>query len=183
MKFNTTEISGLYIVEVEPINDIRGSFARAYCKREFEKIGIASEFVQINHSYNVSAGTLRGLHYQVPPHADAKLIQCVQGSIFDVVVDIRTDSPTYLQSYQIELSANNRLSIYVPVGCAHGFQTLENETLIVYHHTEFYSPGFEAGIRFDDPVLSLQWPLKIINMSERDKNFHLIDHKFQSVTI
>jgi dTDP-4-dehydrorhamnose 3,5-epimerase len=99
MKFNTTEISGLYIVEVEPINDIRGSFARAYCKREFEKIGIASEFVQINHSYNVSAGTLRGLHYQVPPHADAKLIQCVQGSIFDVVVDIRTDSPTYLQSY------------------------------------------------------------------------------------
>jgi dTDP-4-dehydrorhamnose 3,5-epimerase len=88
-----------------------------------------------------------------------------------------------LQSYQIELSANNRLSIYVPVGCAHGFQTLENETLIVYHHTEFYSPGFEAGIRFDDPVLSLQWPLKIINMSERDKSFHLIDHKFQSVTI
>jgi dTDP-4-dehydrorhamnose 3,5-epimerase len=111
------------------------------------------------------------------------LIQCVQGSIFDVVVDIRTDSPTYLQSYQIELSANNRLGIYVPVGCAHGFQTLENETFIVYHHTEFYSPGFEAGIRFDDPVLSLQWPLKIINMSERDKSFHLIDHKFQSVTI
>jgi dTDP-4-dehydrorhamnose 3,5-epimerase len=183
MKFYPTEISGLIIVEPEPIHDNRGSFSRAFCKQEFTAVGLHKEFVQINHSFSKSAGILRGLHFQKPPYAEMKYIQCVNGRIFDVVVDIRKNSPTYLQHLSIELSAKNCKGILVPEGCAHGFQTLEHDTLLIYHHTEFYTPGSEGGIRFDDPALAIRWPIAINSMSERDKGFEYISHNFQPIQL
>jgi dTDP-4-dehydrorhamnose 3,5-epimerase len=183
MNLIESNLSGLYKVQPTPFTDDRGSFARIYCKKDFLSIGFNKEFVQINHSYNIFAGTVRGLHYQIPPFSDAKLIYCIQGSIFDIVVDIRENSSTFLQSYCIELSSENKLGIFVPEGFAHGFQTLQKNTLVVYHHTDYYSPDFEAGIRFDDPVLSIKWPLEVINMSDRDKSFQFIDNNFQSLKI
>lgn len=183
MKFFPTEISGLIIVEAEPIHDNRGLFSRAFCKQEFASVGLHKEFVQINHSFSKSAGTLRGLHFQKPPYTEMKYIQCIQGRIFDVVVDIRKNSPTYLQYFSIELSDSNYKGLLVPEGCAHGFQTLEHDTLLIYHHSEFYTPGSERGIKFDDPALSIRWPLAVTNISERDKSFEYINPNFQPIQL
>jgi dTDP-4-dehydrorhamnose 3,5-epimerase len=179
MELINTYLSGVYIVKPNPIVDNRGFFVRTYCKQEFLSIGFDKNFVQFNHSFNLSKGTIRGLHFQKPPYAEKKYVRCVNGSIFDVVVDIRKDSPTYLQYFNVELSFFNMLGLIIPEGCAHGFQVLEDNTSIIYHHSEFYHPNSEKGLRYDDPVLSIHWPLEVKHISDRDKNFAFIDHQFE----
>lgn len=183
MQFIKTNFSGLWVVKSEPINDHRGFFSRTFCKHEFEDIGIQEEFVQHNFSFNVAKGTIRGLHYQIPPYTELKYLRCLQGRIFDVVVDVRKNSPTFLQHFSIELSFSNMLGLIVPHGCAHGFQVLDDNSSILYLHTEFYQQGFERGIRFDDPVLKINWPIEVSKVSERDKNFPLIDNNFEPIQL
>lgn len=183
MKFFPTPLRGAFIVEPEPFKDDRGFFARTYCKNEFSKIGHTDEFVQMNHSMNSAKGTLRGLHYQLPPYAEIKLVRCISGKVYDVIVDLREGSITYMQSYGIELSAENMKMIYIPAGFAHGFQTLEDHTQLLYHHTAFYTPGFEGGLSFQDPELKINWPLPPVNLSERDKNHKYLTSDFKGIKL
>lgn len=168
MIFKETILSGAYIIDPEPFQDDRGLFARTYCKKEFEKIKHSKEFVQFNHSVNIHKGTIRGLHYQKPPFAEIKLIRCVKGAVCDVIIDIRKGSPTFLKHITVELSADNLRMIYIPEGFAHGFQTLEDDSALIYHHTAYYTPGMEGGLRFNDPALKIEWPLPPSVISEKD---------------
>jgi dTDP-4-dehydrorhamnose 3,5-epimerase len=174
MKFVETNLQGLYIIQLKLLKDERGFFARTFCKEEFSKIGFKKEFVQFNHSYNRFKGTIRGMHYQNPPFGETKLIRCVKGSVFDVIVDFRKNSPTYLKSFGIELTELNMACVLIPEGFAHGFQTLEDDTSLIYHHTNFYNPDSEGGIRYDDPKLNIQWPLNPINVSPKDITYQLL---------
>jgi dTDP-4-dehydrorhamnose 3,5-epimerase len=183
LEFIATNIKGLYLVQLAKIEDERGTFARTYCKKEFAKIGFDKEFVQFNHSFNKAKGTIRGMHFQWAPYTETKLIRCIQGSVYDVVVDIRKDSPTYLQYVGEVLSAENMLGILIPDGLAHGFQTLEDNTALIYHHTAYYTPGADAGIRFDDPALKIGWKLPPVNVSAKDKSYPLIDSDFKGINI
>jgi dTDP-4-dehydrorhamnose 3,5-epimerase len=146
MKFTKTSLSGVLEIDLEPFADERGWFARTYCEKEFEAAGLQSKFVQFNHSFNERAGTFRGFHYQVPPHAETKLIRCISGSVMDIVIDLRRGSPTFLKSIQVKLSAENKKMILIPEGFAHGFITLEENSALLYHHTEFYHIESEQGI-------------------------------------
>jgi len=167
--FQELKIKGAWLIEPEKQEDDRGFFARTWCQREFAARGLTTTFVQCNISFNKKKGTLRGLHYQVPPAAEAKLIMCVKGAIHDVIVDLRQDSPTYLHWLAVELTRNEHKLLYIPEGCAHGFQTTEPETEIFYLHTQFFSPEHERGIRYNDPTLSIRWPLEVAMISERDQ--------------
>jgi len=172
MKFIETKIEGVYIVEQTLIADERGFYARTFCSREFASVsGLDDNFVQCNASYNNTAGTLRGLHYQTDPAPEAKFVRCVQGAIVDVAVDLRQSSPTYLQHVMVELTAENRRALYVPRYFAHGFQTLTDNTEITYQVSEFYTPETERGLRFDDPKLAIDWPLEISNISQKDASW------------
>jgi dTDP-4-dehydrorhamnose 3,5-epimerase len=153
-------------------------FARAFCKKEFESINHNKEFVQINHSLTLKKGTIRGLHYQKPPHSETKLIRCISGSVFDVVVDLRKNSPTRLKWIGVELSKSELKMIYIPDGCAHGFQTLEDNSELLYHHTEYYTPEAEASIRFDNKAININWPLEVADISDKDNNSIVIDEFF-----
>lgn len=179
MNFIRTPLDGLWVIHHKAIKDDRGLFARTFCKKDFLKIGFTKEFVQFNYSFNKKKGTIRGLHYQKPPYSETKLIRCVQGKVYDVAVDIRTDSPTYLKHFGVELSADNINSILIPEGFAHGFQTLEDNTALIYHHTEYYTPMADAGIRYSDQLLKIEWPLPGINISEKDKSYPLINDIFK----
>lgn len=183
MRFHNTGLAGAYIIDLEPFQDDRGLFARTFCKREFEQIGHRAEFVQFNHSHSRTAGTLRGLHFQRPPSAEIKLIRCIKGAVWDVIVDIRQDSPTFLEHIGVELSESNMRMIYVPEGFAHGFQTLEAHTELIYHHTAYYHPASEGGLYYGDPRLSIQWPLEPTVVSEKDQKHHLITHSFNGITL
>ena len=183
MQLNKSILSGLFIIKPTPFEDHRGFFARTYCKKEFLSIGFNKEFVQFNHSFNLLKGTVRGLHFQKPPYAETKYIRCVQGSIYDVVVDIRKDSPTYLKYFGIELSAENMVGLLVPEGFAHGFQTLEDNTTVIYHSTAFYSPTAEGGLKFNDSILNISWKLPPVNISEKDLNHPLIDESFTGLRL
>lgn len=169
MNFIQTPLQGLYIIEPTVFNDERGSFARLFCKKEFSQIGHSKEFVQFNHSTNKLKGTLRGMHYQKAPYAEIKLIRCVRGSVFDVAIDMRLNSPTYLKWYGEILSADNRKIIYIPEGFAHGFQTLEDNTELAYHHTEYYTAGHEGAVNPLDTKIGVKWPVEISVMAEKDK--------------
>lgn len=158
MRFTPTPIAGAFVVDLEERRDDRGFFARVWCQREFEAHGMNARFVQCNNSFSHGRGTMRGLHYQAAPYGEAKLVGCVRGHIFDVVVDMRRDSATYLRSYGAELTGQNRSMMYVPEGCAHGYLTLADNSEVVYPVTEFYHPEAEAGLRWDDPVVSISWP-------------------------
>ena len=158
MRFTPTAISGAFVVDPEPRDDDRGFFARVWCQHELEAQGLNPRFVQCNGSFSRERGTLRGLHYQREPYGEAKLIGCIRGRIFDVVVDVRPASATYLQSFGAELTAQNRSMMYVPEGCAHGYLTLEDDSEVLYPVTEFYHPEAEAGLRWNDPVVSVSWP-------------------------
>ena len=181
MEFVKTELEGLYIIKHKIIEDERGLFTRTYCKNEFIAVGLETEFVQFNHSFNKKKGTVRGMHYQMPPYTEIKLIRCVQGKVIDVAVDIRRNSPTFLKSVAVELSSENMLSILIPAGFAHGFQTLEDNTSLIYHHTEYFKAEANAGLRPDDPQLSIQWPLPFVNISEKDKTQKLLNQNFKGV--
>jgi len=158
MRFTETKIPGAFVVDLEPHSDERGFFARAWCAREFEEHGLESRLMQCNLSFNERAGTLRGMHYQREPHAEAKAIRCTRGAIYDVIVDLRPDSGTYKQWLAVELSAENRRLLHVPEGCAHGYQTLTDETETLYLVSAFYAPEAEGGVRWDDPAFGIEWP-------------------------
>ncbi len=181
MIFRETRLEGAYIIEPEPFRDERGFFARTFCRREFARIGHHKEFVQFNHSFTRLKGTIRGLHYQRPPHAEIKLIRCIRGAVKDVIVDIRQGSRTFLQHIAVELTEQNLKMIYVPEGFAHGFQTLEPETELIYHHTAFYVPEAEGGIRYDDPLLEIAWPLPVQEASEKDRSHPLLGSHFTGI--
>ena len=181
MKFIQTQLADAYLVDLEPFQDQRGLFARTFCQREFEEIGHGKPFVQFNHSHTNSKGTIRGLHFQHPPYGEIKLIRCIRGSVFDVMVDLRQDSPTFLQHVSAELSERNMRMIYIPEGFAHGFQTLEDHTELIYHHTAYYQPGSEGGIRYNDPAIGVQWPLEPVFMSEKDQKYPMIDPAFRGL--
>jgi dTDP-4-dehydrorhamnose 3,5-epimerase len=168
VKFDATPIDGLYLVERQPIIDARGSFARSMCKKEFAAIGFHGEFVQRNVSRCEKAGTLRGLHYQERAHAETKFLDCTRGSIFNVAVDLREESDSYLCWYGIELTARNNLSILVPKGCAHGYLSLEDGSEVAYSVDEYYEPGVEGGMRYDDPAVGIAWPMEVSVVSEKD---------------
>jgi len=171
MIFTGTEIQGVYVVEPEPHMDERGFFARSFCKEEFREKGLETEIVQCNISYNRKKGTIRGMHYQVPPFEEAKIVSCVRGSIYDVVVDLRRDSPTYCRWFATELTERNFKMAYIPKGCAHGFQTLEDDCMVYYQMTEFFHPECARGVRWDDPTIGILWPHPATIISEKDRKY------------
>lgn len=181
MKFTETSLKGAYVIDLEPIGDNRGTFMRTFCKREFATIGLTKEFVQMNHSVNRQRGTVRGLHYQAPPSCETKLIRCVRGAVFDVVLDLRKDSPTFLRWTGVELTADNRRMILIPEGCAHGFQTLADDSELLYHHTMYYTPADDRGIRYNDPRVNISFPLPVAAISERDARHPLLNDDFEGV--
>ncbi|MDJ0860375.1 MAG: dTDP-4-dehydrorhamnose 3,5-epimerase [Dinoroseobacter sp.] len=174
MIFSETPLPGAYLIELERRGDERGYFARTFCANEFASHGLSTSFVQANMSLSRDPGTLRGLHFQREPAQEAKLVRCVSGRLFDVIVDIRPESPTYLQNYSVELSAENGLALYVPKGFAHGFQTLEPDTVASYMADAFYTPEKEGGYRYDDPALGIDWPAKVTEISDKDLKWQLI---------
>lgn len=177
MIFTETRLSGAFIVDLERHKDERGFFARVWCREEFRKHALATEMVQGNIAYNRKAGTLRGLHYQRSPHQEVKLVRCTRGAVYDVIVDLRPESSTYLEWVGIELTEENGRMLYVPEGLAHGYQTLADGSEVAYLVSEFYVPGSEAGIRFDDPEVGIEWPLPLPDrniISDRDTSWPLL---------
>ena len=174
MRFEPTALAGVYVVEPEPNGDDRGLFARTFCAREFREHGLVETFVQCNTSWNERRGTVRGLHYQMAPSREAKLVRCTAGSLWDVVVDLRPSSATYLQHLGVELSAQNRRAVYIPEAFAHGFQTLQDHTEVFYQMGDFYVPHLSAGLRYDDERLGISWPLAVSSISDRDQAWPLL---------
>ena len=174
IKFSPSSIGGCFVLQPELLHDERGFFTVMWNRDEFAQHGIHELPVQSNVSLSTQKGTVRGLHYQLPPDQEGKLVRCTRGAIFDVVVDLRKDSPTYLKWFAQELTAENHLSMWIPIGCAHGFQTLEGNTEITYLVTAAYAKQSEAGIRWDDPMISIKWPLPVSRISERDRSFPLL---------
>ena len=174
MRFTETKLAGAFIVEPEPREDSRGFFARTFCAREFAEKGLSSVFVQCSVSMTRERGAVRGLHYQIAPATEAKLVRCVAGALLDVIVDLRPESKTFLQHVGVELTARNQRALYVPEMFAHGFQTLESDTEVFYQISAFFAPDLARGLRFDDPKLAIKWPLPVTNMSEKDRNWALL---------
>lgn len=183
MRFIETPLSGAYVIELESFQDERGLFMRTFCQKEFAAIGFHEQIVQINHSITKHKGTIRGMHYQVPPAGEIKIIRCVQGKVWDVMVDIRKGSPSFKKWHGVELSQDNMSMAFIPEGFAHGFQALTDNTALIYHHSGFYSPENEQGLRFNDPTLSINWPLPACKISNRDQNFSLLTTTFQGIKI
>jgi dTDP-4-dehydrorhamnose 3,5-epimerase len=171
MRFRTTRLKDVRLIELEPARDERGFFARTFCAEEFAGAGLATAFVQQSFSHTARTGTVRGMHFQRAPHAEVKIVRCVAGAILDVVIDLRPDSPTYLQWEPYELAAGDGRQLYVPAGFAHGFQTLEPATEVAYMMTAFYAPHAAAGIRHDDPSFGITWPLAVTDVSPRDQSW------------
>ena len=175
MKFSETSLPGAYVIDVERHEDERGWFARAWCRREFENHGLNGSIAQANLSQNRRRGTVRGLHWQVAPYAECKLVRCTRGAIFDAIADLRPDSPTYRSWVGVELTAANNRMLLVPEGFAHGFQTLEDDTQVFYQVTQFYAPESERGARYDDPAFGIEWPLAATEMSQKDLSWDPFD--------
>lgn len=180
MIFVETELKGVFIIEPEKLEDERGFFARVWCQKEFSKYGLNPLLVQCNISFNKKKNTLRGMHYQAPPYQEDKLIRCTMGAIYDVAIDLRSDSPTFRKQVAVVLTAQNRKMLYVPAGCAHGFQTLEDNTEVYYQMSQFYVPKAARGVRWDDPLFDIQWPAAKARMiGKRDReypDFIVADH-------
>lgn len=170
MRLIETRLSGAYLLELEKARDERGFFARVWDARELEVLGLCARWVQSSVSFNEKAGTLRGLHYQAAPHEEAKLVTCTAGAVFDVIVDLRTDSPTFREWFSVELTARNNTTLYVPEGLAHGFLTLADESMVEYHMSQDYHPESARGARWDDPVFGIDWPSNPVVISQRDRD-------------
>lgn len=170
MIFKETSLKGAYIIELEPLADERGFFARGFCRNEFEEKGLNPDIAQCSISYNKKRGTLRGMHYQAAPYEEIKLVSCPRGDIYDVIIDLRRDSPTYCRWFAVELSAENYRMLYVPEGFAHGFQTLEDDTVVNYKMSGSYNPDYARGVRWNDPAFGIKWPVELTIISEKDKN-------------
>jgi len=168
MKFTETNLKGAFIIELEKHLDDRGFFARSFCKNEFAQLGLNNDIVQINNSLSKHKGTLRGLHYQVFPKQEDKIIRCIKGAIYDVVIDLRSESETFLEWFGLELSEANRKALFVPKGFAHGYLTLADNSELFYLSTEYYSAESEKGVRWDDPKFNIEWPIDITEISEKD---------------
>jgi dTDP-4-dehydrorhamnose 3,5-epimerase len=181
MHFTETGLKGSYEIQLNFHQDSRGSFGRTFCKNEFSRIGHYKEWVQLNHSVTIKKGAIRGMHFQKPPYSEIKMVRCIAGSIYDVIIDIRKDSPTFLQYFGTELSASNRKMLYIPEGFAHGFQTLTDDCELIYHHSEFYTPAAEGVIRYDDPLVSIVWPLQVTETGERDSTAPLLTNSFKGI--
>jgi len=175
MIFTETPLRGAFVVELQKIGDDRGFFARAFCAQEFEEHGLKPIISQANISYNGKKGAIRGLHYQTLPAAEAKFMRCITGAIYDVIVDMRPDSLTYLQHFGVELSAQNRKALYVPEMFAHGYLALTDGAEVYYSSSAFYTPGVERGLRYDDPALGIQWPISVDIVSEKDTKWPLLE--------
>jgi dTDP-4-dehydrorhamnose 3,5-epimerase len=175
MIFTKTELEGAFIVDVSRLEDNRGFFARAFCQREFGEHGMKPIIAQANIAFNRVKGTVRGVHFQYPPAAETKLVRCTRGAILDIIVDLRPESPTYLQHIAVELSAENHRALYIPERFAHGYQVLEDLTETSYQVGEFYSPEAEGGLMHNDPRLGLKWPLPVGEVSEKDRRWNLLE--------
>ncbi len=171
MKFHATSLPGVFTIGIDPIQDERGFFARAWCRNEFEAQGLESNLLQCNISFNTRKGTLRGMHYQAAPFGESKLVRCTRGAIYDVVLDLRPESPTFKRWIVGRLTAENRNMVYVPKGCAHGFLTLEPESEVFYQISEVYNADSARGVRYNDPAFAIAWPERVMVISERDRTY------------
>lgn len=176
-----TSIEGLWVVLRKPVEDQRGFFCRFFCAEEFQAAGLKKPITQINHTYTVKKGAVRGLHFQYPPYTEDKIVSCLRGEVYDVAVDIRKGSPTFLHWHGEILSAANQRSLLISEGFAHGFQTLEENSELLYLHTEFYSPEHEGGVRYNDPAINISWPLDVTDISEKDRNYPLLSKDFEGI--
>jgi dTDP-4-dehydrorhamnose 3,5-epimerase len=181
MKFHPTPLNGAYTIELEKRGDDRGFFARAFCQREFEAAGVPMSAVQMNNALSAKAGTLRGMHYQLPPAAEIKVVRCIRGALYDVIIDLRPDSPTFCRWFGVELTEENRLMIFVPRGFAHGLLTLADDTEAFYLVSEFYGPEQERGLRFDDPRFGVEWPRAPIEISAKDRSWPSFDPAYHGI--
>ncbi len=181
MNLHSTPLAGLYEIRHTPIGDTRGRFTRLFCEEELSSLRLNLHFTQINLSETRGRGIVRGLHYQIPPAAEAKLIRCLRGRVFDVAVDLRAGSPTFLQWHAVELAEDNDHAIFIPEGFAHGFQALTDEAHLLYMHTVPWTPACEAGLRHDDPRLAIAWPQPVTTLSDRDRSYTLINDTFAGV--
>lgn len=175
MQFTETALKGAFLVDLETRHDDRGYFARTFCAREFEEHGLQAAVAQCNLSVSYQAGTLRGMHYLASPAQEAKLVRVCRGAIYDVIIDLRPDSPTYCRHIAVELTDRNRRALYVPPSFAHGFQTLTDDAEVLYQMSDFYTPGLERGLRYDDPAFNIQWPLPVSVISEKDASWRYLD--------
>ena len=175
MNFIETPLAGAYLIDLEKRGDERGFFARAFCEREFGEHGLATHFVQANNSLSAQKGTLRGMHYQLAPKAETKVVRCIRGALYDVILDMREGSPTFGQSFGAELTAENRCMMYVPKGFAHGIFTLADDTEAFYFVDEFYAPEYERGVRWNEPTFSIRWPAHPAVISEKDRTYRDFD--------
>jgi dTDP-4-dehydrorhamnose 3,5-epimerase len=180
MIFHKTNLSDVWVVELEKRGDERGFFARTMCREEFAAHGMDTDYVQQNTSYSAHRGTIRGMHYQLPPHAEAKFVRCIAGAIVDIIVDLRRQSPTYMRHGQFELDDRNRLQLYVPRGFAHAFQTVSDNVEVSYLVSAPYMPTAERGLRYSDPRLDIQWPLPVAAISDKDASWPLLDEAWAS---
>lgn len=181
MLFTETKLKGAFIIDIERREDSRGFFARGFCQHEFEAHGLKPMIAQANVAFNHRQGTLRGMHFQFPPVAETKLVRCTRGAILDIIVDLRPESPTYLEHIAVELSEDNYRALYVPERFAHGYQTLRDKTETSYQVGEFYAPGFEGGLLYNDPRLGLSWPLPVSVMSDKDMVWKSLDAQEQEL--
>jgi dTDP-4-dehydrorhamnose 3,5-epimerase len=177
MIFTETSLPGAFIIDIQPHRDNRGFFARAFCQKEFEDHGLKPLIAQANLAFNNVKGTLRGMHFQFPPSAETKIVKCTRGGILDIIVDLRPESPTYLQHVAVELTEDNHRALYVPERFAHGYQVLCDKTETSYHVGEFYTPGVEGGLLHNDPRLGLSWPLPISEISDKDRQWATLDQQ------
>ena len=175
MNFTETKLEGAFIIDLDLKEDNRGFFARAFCQHEFEEHGLKPVIAQANLAFNRRKGSVRGMHFQFPPTAETKLVRCTRGAILDIIVDLRPESPTYLDHVAVELTADNHRALYVPERFAHGYQVLEDVTETSYQVGEFYTPESEGGLRYDDPALGLTWPLPVTEMSDKDRAWALLE--------
>jgi dTDP-4-dehydrorhamnose 3,5-epimerase len=183
MKFTGTGLEGAFIIDPGTAEDARGRFSRLICLQELREIGHTENFVQINYSYTRQAGSVRGLHFQVPPTAEIKIVKCIRGAVYDVIVDIRRNSATFLSWYSRKLTELKMEMMYIPKGFAHGFQSLHPHSELIYFHSECYSPDHEGALRFDDPRLSIKWPLPVADISLRDAAHALLDDAFKGLDV
>ena len=179
--FSPTGLDGSFVVEPGLFSDNRGWFFRSYSDEAFAEMGLNTTWPQANHSFTQQKGSIRGMHFQYPPFGEIKLVRCVSGAVLDIIVDIRKDSPTYLQHFSIELNPTNKRMLYIPQGFAHGFQTLKDDCELLYMHSATYQPGSEGGLRFNDAQLNLTWPLPLTIISERDSNHPMITNDFKGI--
>lgn len=180
---NATPLPGLMQIQRQPLADARGALTRLFCAQELADAGWHGPIAQINHTHTVQRGTVRGLHYQRPPAAEAKLVSCLHGAVWDVVVDLRAGSPTFLRWYATELSAENHTALLIPPGCAHGFQTLQDHTELLYLHSALHTPSCEAAVHISEPQLAIAWPLPIANLSARDAAHALLPPEFEGIAL